>query len=605
MFLRPHQRSKDGKDHSYWSLVETVRTPSGPRQRTLCYLGELNSSAQARWLKTIEVFNEQGETEQLKLFPSNVEPPADDPQVARVLVNRVRLERARQFGACFLGWELWKRLQLDTFFRQVLDEDGAQVPWSQVAAVLAINRLCAPGSELAIEERWYPSTALEDLLDLEEGKINDTRLYRCLDRMLPHKTKLEQHLKQRYGELFAAEFDVLLYDLTSTYVEGAAAQNPLMHRGYSRDHRPDCEQMVIALIVNPEGFPLSYETFNGNRADVSTMETILRMIERKYGKARRLWVMDRGIVSEENLAAIRRRGGQYLVGTPRSQMKRFEAELLKDDWTRVRPEVEVKQVIIPQGEETYILCRTVGRKEKEKAIRQRFSTRLEEALQRLEKTIASGRLKDRHKMERRLGKLQARFAPVNDLYDLHLGDSAEGVRLEWKLKEERKSWRDLREGAYMLRTNLTAGSAEELWSKYMQLTEAEASFRALKSELSIRPLFHQKEARVKAHVMVAFLGYALWVTLKHLLKRRPAILAQPSADGMENSQTLSPVKALALLSTLQSADIVLPTTDSREIRLRRITEPTAEQKSLLHQLGISLPERLNFHAKCSADSAIA
>jgi len=600
MFLRPNRRSKDGKDHSYWSLVETVRRPSGPRQRTLCYLGELNSSGQARWLKTIEVFNAQGESEQLKLFPSNVEPPADDPQVARVLVNRVRLERARQFGACFLGWELWKRLQLDTFFQQALDEDVAEVLWSQVAAVLAINRLCAPGSELAIEERWYPSTALEDLLDLEEGKINDTRLYRCLDRMLPHKTKLEQHLKQRYGELFAAEFDVLLYDLTSTYVEGAAVQNPMMHRGYSRDHRPDCEQMVIALIVNREGFPLSYETFDGNRADVSTMETMLRMIERKYGKARRIWVMDRGIVSEENLAAIRRRGGQYLVGTPRSQMKRFEAELLKDDWTRVQPEVEVKQVTIPQGEETYILCRTVGRKEKEKAIRQRFSTRLEEALKRLEKTIASGRLKDRHKMERRLGKLQARFAPVNDLYDLTLRDSPEGVRLDWKLKEERKSWRDLREGAYMLRTNLTAGSAEELWSKYMQLTEAEASFRALKSELSIRPLFHQKETRVKAHVLVAFLGYALWVTLKHLLKRRSAVLAQPAGET-ENTQPLSPLKALALLSTLQSADIVLPTTDGREIRLRRITEPTAEQKSLLHQLGISLPERLNFHKKCSVD----
>jgi len=605
MFLRPNYRSKDGKDHTYWSLVETVRTPSGPRQRTLCYLGELNGSAQARWLKTIEVFNEQGESEQLKLFPSPIEPPTDDPQVARVLVHRVRLERARQFGDCFLGWELWKRLQLDVFFQEALDEDAAEVPWSQVAALLAINRLCAPGSELAIEERWYPATALGDLLGIEEGKINDTRLYRCLDRMLPHKTKLEQHLKQRYGELFAVEFDVLLYDLTSTYVEGAAAQNPMMQRGYSRDHRPDCEQMVIALIVNREGFPLSYETFDGNRADVSTMETILRMIERKYGQARRIWVMDRGIVSEENLAAIRKRGGQYLVGTPRSQMKRFEAELLKDDWIQVRPEVEVKQVTIPQGEETYILCRTAGRKEKEKAMRERFSTRLEAALKRLEKTIATGRLKDRHKMERRLGKIQARFAQVNDLYDLTLRDTPEGIRLLWKLKEERKTWRDLREGAYLLRTNLTAGSAEELWSKYMQLTEAEALFRALKSELSIRPLFHQKEPRVKAHVMVAFLGYALWVTLKHLLKRRPAILLQSSASGKQNLPVLSPMKVLDLLSTLQSADIVLPTTDGREIRLRRITEPTTEQKYLLYQLGISLPERLSFHAKCSVDSATA
>src|SRR5882762_213581 len=263
MFLRPNRRSKDGKEHTYWSLVETVRTADGPRQKTLCYLGELNGSAQARWLKTVEVFNEQGEREQLKLFPSQVEPPADDPQVARVLVNKVRLERMRQFGACWLGWELWRRLELDQFFEERLDEQGVDVPWSRVTAVLAINRLCAPGSELAIEERWYPSTALDDLLGIEEGKINDTRLYRCLDRILPHKTKLEQHLKQRYGELFGAQFDVLLYDLTSTYVEGAAEKNPMMARGYSRDHRPDCEQMVIALIVNSEGFPFSYETLDG------------------------------------------------------------------------------------------------------------------------------------------------------------------------------------------------------------------------------------------------------------------------------------------------------------------------------------------------------
>ncbi len=605
MFLRPHQRSKDGKDHTYWSLVETVRTVDGPRQRTLCYLGELNGSSQARWLKTIEVFNEEGEAEQLKLFPSQVEAPADDPQVARVLVNRVRLERTRQFGACFLGWELWKQLGLDGFFEQAVDEDPAEVPWSRVAAVLAINRLCAPGSELAVEERWYPTTALDDLLEIAEGKINDTRLYRCLDRILPHKTKLEQHLKQRYGELFGTEFDVLLYDLTSTYVEGAAENNPMMSRGYSRDHRPDCEQMVIALIVNREGFPFSYETFDGNRADVSSMETILRMVERKYGKARRIWVMDRGIVSEENLAAIRQRGGQYLVGTPRRQMKRFEAELLQDDWTQVRPDVEVKQIAIPQGEETYILCRTAGRKEKEKAIRQRFFMGMEKALKALEKSISSGRLKDRYKMERRLGRIQARHPQVNDLFALTLRDTPAGVRLAWEMKKDREAWRELREGAYMLRTNLQADSAEQMWSMYMQLTEAEASFRALKSELSIRPLFHQKESRVKAHVLVAFLGYALWVTLKHLLQRRSAIVAPLSARGVDHAPPRSPMKALALLSTLQSADIVLPTTDGREIRLRRITEPTAQQKSLLHQLGLSLPERLKSLSKCSADFATA
>jgi transposase len=606
MFLRPHARSKDGKDHTYWSLVETVRTPNGPRQKTLCYLGELNSSAQARWLKTVEVFNEQGEAQQLRLFPSHIEAPAGDPQVARVLLNRVRLERTRQFGACWLGLELWKRLQLDRFFAAVVDHEPADVAWSRVAALLAVNRLCAPGSELAIEQRWYPSTALDDLLGIGEGKINDTRLYRCLDRILPHKSKLERHLKERYGELFGAEFDVLLYDLTSTYVEGAAENNPMMRRGYSRDHRPDCEQMVIALIVNSEGFPFSYETFDGNRADVSTMETILRMVERKYGKARRIWVFDRGIVSEENLTAIRQRGGQYLVGTPRSQMKQFEAELLnKDNWTQVRPQVEVKKIAIPQGEETYVLCRTTGRKEKEKAIRSRFSSSMERALQGLEKTIAAGRLKDRNKMERRLGKIQARHPQVNDLYDVDLRETAEGVRLFWQIKEDRKTWRESREGAYLLRTNLQAQTAEELWAKYMQLTEAEAAFRALKSELSIRPLFHQKEPRVKAHVMVAFLGYALRVTLKHWLKRRPVIVPEPSLSGVDNAQPLAPMKALALLSTLHSADIVLPTTDGREIRLRRVTEPDAEQKSLLSQLGLSLPDRLQFQQKCSADSAIA
>jgi transposase len=273
-------------------LVETVRSPDGPRQRRLCYLGELNGNGQARWLKTIEVFNEQGESRQLKLFPSEVEPPHNDPNIARVLLSKIRLERVRQFGNCFVGLELWKRLGLDRFYEQLLDGEAADVAWSRVAAVLAINRLCAPGSELSIEERWYPDTALDDLLRIEEGKINDTRLYRCLDRLLPHKKELEKHLKQRYGELFGAEFDVLLYDLTSSYVEGAAQRNPMMQRGYSRDHRPDCKQLVIALIVNVEGFPFSYETFDGNRRDVTTLEAILRLVERKYGKARRVWVFD-------------------------------------------------------------------------------------------------------------------------------------------------------------------------------------------------------------------------------------------------------------------------------------------------------------------------
>lgn len=593
MFLRRHERSKDGKPHTYWSLVETIRTPDGPRQRTLCYLGELNDSAQARWVKTVEVFNEQGESRQLKLFPSEVEPPAEDAAVARVLLEKVRLERSRRFGDCFLGLELWKRLELDGFWQALLDgpQDLADVPWSRVAALLAINRLCAPGSELAIEERWYPSTALDDLLGIEEGKVNDTRLYRCLDRLLPHKTQLERHLTQRYGELFATQFDVLLYDLTSSYVEGAAANDPMMQRGYSRDHRPDCKQLVIALIVNVEGFPLSYETFNGNRADVTTLEAVLRMVERKYGKARRVWVFDRGIVSEDNLAAVRRRGGQYLVGTPRSKLKQFEQQLLDGGWEQVRPEVEVKLVPTPQGEETYILCRSTARREKEQAIRSRFSTRMEKALKALQKRVSEGKLKDRNKIERKLGSIQARHPQVADLYQVAVTEKAGVLAVEWNWIEDRQSWQRAREGTYLLRTNLAAAEPEKLWKNYIQLTEAEAAFRALKSELSIRPIFHQREGRTKAHVLVAFLGYALWVTLKHLLIRKHS--------------ALTPSKALALMSTLVSADIVLPTTEGREIRLRRVTTPNAEQKQLLDELAMTVPDRLSLDQECSADSAIA
>jgi transposase len=591
MFLRPYRVAKDGKDHTYWSLVETVRTADGPRQRTVCYLGELNSSAQARWLKAVEVFNEQGERQQLKLFASDVPPPENDPEVARVWVKKIRLERVRQFGNCWLGLELWKRLGLDRFFEARLDDEPADVPWSRVAALLAINRLCAPSSELGIEERWYPATALDDLLGFPAGAINDTRLYRCLDRLLPHKAKLEQHLKQRYGELFAAEFDVLLYDLTSSYVEGQAERNPMMHRGYSRDHRPDCKQVVIALIVNAEGFPLSYETFDGNRADVTTLEAVMRMVERKYGRARRVWVFDRGIISEENLASLRKRGGQYLVGTPRSKLRGVERELLEGGWIRVRDEVEAKLVPMPTGKETYVLCRSTARQEKEQAIRHRFSARMERALKHLAQRVEKGQLKDRQKIERRLGRIQARHPQVTDLYAMGITEREGHLAVDWKLLEERRAWREAREGTYLLRTNLQGESAEELWTKYIQLTEAESAFRALKSELSIRPLFHQLEPRVKAHILVAFLGYALWVTLKHLLRQSPS--------------DLSPARALALLCTLQSADIVLPTTDGRELRLRRITEPSPEQKQLLQQLKIRLPERHEFELKCSENSAIA
>jgi transposase len=591
MFLRPNHRDKDGKDHTYWSLVETVRTPEGPRQRTLCYLGELNGSTQARWLKVVEVFNEQGERRQLKLFASDVELPENDPDVTRVRVSQVRFERVRQFGTCCLALELWRRLELDRLWESLLDGETADVPWSRVAALLAINRLCAPSSELGIEERWYPTTALDDLLGIGEGKINDTRLYRCLDRLLPHKTELERHLKERYGELFGAEFDVLLYDLTSTYVEGQAEKDPMLQRGYSRDHRPDCKQVVIALIVNVEGFPLSYETFDGDRTDVTSLEAVMRMVERKYGRARRIWVFDRGIVSEENLAALRKRGGQYLVGTPRSKLKGMERELLQGTWTQVCEEVEAQLVPMPGGTETYVLCRSTARREKERAIRRRFSTRMERALARLAQRVAKGQLKDRSKIERRLGKIQQRYVRVADLYEAELRQTGAQRVLSWNPIEERRAWRDAREGAYLLRTNLEGATVEELWTKYIQLTEAEAAFRALKSELSIRPLFHQLEPRVKAHILVAFLGYSLWVTLKHLLRGK--------------NSDCSPRQALGLLATIHSADIVLPTTDGREIRLRRVAALSPEQQQLVSELNISLPDRFNLNFECSVDSAIA
>jgi transposase len=587
MYLRPHHRDKDGKRHTYWSLVETVRTADGPRQRTLCHLGELNDSAQTQWLKTIDVFNDAGERHQLKLFPSEVTPPPDDAEVAQVLVQRVRLERTRQLGPALLGLALWQQLRLDEFFETRVDAIPADVPWSRVAAVLAINRLCAPGSELAIEARWYPTTALDDLLHLSEGTINDSRLYRALDHLLPHKTGLERHLTVRYGELFAAEFDVLLYDLTSSYVEGAAPRNPMMRRGYSRDHRPDCLQVVLAVIVNIDGFPLSYETFDGNRADVTTLETVMRMVERKYGQARRVWVFDRGIVSDANLAAIRRRGGQYLVGTRRTTLRHVEQALLDGAWTQVRDEVEAQLVPIPGGTETYVLCRSTARREKELAIRRRFSTRLEDRLRGLAQRVATGRLKDRAKIERVLGRLQATYASVADLYEMAVHEQDGQLRLDWRLIEARRAWRDAREGAYLLRTNLVGQTVEELWTKYIQLTEAEAAFRALKSELAVRPVFHQLERRAKAHLLVAFLGYALWVTLKHMLHRR--------------GTGLTPARALALLATLQTADIVLPTTDGREIRLRRATQPTPEQQRLLDQLEITIPSSLEWNVECSAD----
>lgn len=602
MFLKKHIKVKDGKNHLYWSLTETVRTEEGPRQRLLCYLGELNSSRIKSWRRMVRLFNDEGDEEQLELFPSDTAPeniPADK-NIVKVDLASIRLERAREFGGIYLAWEIWKKLKLDNFWKETIDgnkdntvNDSSRtvdIPWSKIAAILAINRLCDPGSELSIEENWYQSTALADLLDIPEDKINTDRLYRCLDHLIVHKDNLEKHLKARYGELFEIKYDIILYDITSTYLEGAANGNPRAKRGYSRDHRSDCKQVCIALVVSEEGFPLAYEVFDGNRVDVTTLEEIIGIVEKKYGKARRIWIFDRGIVSEDNLKMLRSKKAQYLVGTRREQLKTYEKELLSDNWEKVRQDVEVKLIPEEKEGETYVLCRARGRNLKEKAMRETAGGKLDKQLSKLALRIEKGRLKNVIKIERRIGAILGKYSSISDFYDVSLKDG----KLTVSIDEKKKAWLKAREGAYLLRTNIKENDPKVLWEKYMQLIETEGSFRALKSELSIRPVFHQKEERVQAHIMVAFLGYALWVTIKHTLKRtRP---------------DYSPARVLSILKRIHSGDILLDTVEPdnhtrRTIRLRRIFSPDDEQKTILSALKISLPEKLSFDliSKCSTD----
>lgn len=589
MFVRANRRRKDGKDHCYWSLVETVRTPDGPRQRTICYLGELNSAGEARWRKTVRIFNAQGEEQQLALFPAGAAPRQTDAPTVEIRLDRIRWTRPRDFGDVWLGWHLWQRLGLDGFCQRTLDAVPADIPWSRIAAILAINRLCAPGSELAIEARWYRTTALDDILGVDAGRVNTDRLYRCLDLLLAHKAALERHLAARYGELFGVQYELLLYDLTSTYVEGEAAANPQMRRGYSRDHRPDCKQVVLALIVSPEGFPLAYEVFEGNRTDVTTLDDILVAVEAKYGQAQRVWVLDRGIVSERNLATLRARGARYLVGTPRARLQAFEHDLLAGEWQHVREAVEVQLLPSRDGTETFVLCRSAPRRQKEQAMRRLASQRLEVALDRLAGQVAEGTLRDTDRLQQRIGRLKERYARVAALYEITVVGRGAARRVHWRLRPERLAWHEARAGAYLLRTNLTATDPATLWTRYVQLTEVEAAFRALKSELAIRPIWHQKATRVQAHILVAFLGYALWVTLKHTLR----------AAGTG----LSPAQGLHGVRGVKSGDILLETTDGRTLRFRRVSRPDRAQQRLFHALRVSLPDRLGLDAECSGDSA--
>jgi transposase len=586
MFLRRCERRKDGKRHTYWALVESYRTARGSRQRVVAYLGELKPSERSGWAQLGRRLSGKEKPQRSWFDPPHYEEPFEDEAVL-VRLNGVKLERVRDFGDVWMAWGLWRLLGLDRLLAELIPPGQEEVPWATVAAILVIARFCRPQSELHIETTWYAQTALDDLLGVPAEKVHTDRLYAGLDMLLPHKEGIEKHLKERLGNLFDLEYDLLLYDVTSTYFEGECRANPMAHRGYSRDKRPDCLQVCIGLVVTEDGFPLGYEVFAGNRNDSTTVQTIVESMERKYGRARRVWVMDRGMVSEANLKFLRARGGQYIVGTPKAMLRQFEKHLVDKDWEEVQEGVEVKLVPGPDGEETFVLARSADRREKEKAMHGRFVERMEEGLRKLQAAAASGRLKDEAVANRRLGRLQAknwRAAGAFDVTIEKLKKPQGKARLRIRFRRNRRwhDWRTLSEGCYLLRSNLTEAPAT-LWKRYIHLTDAEWAFRINKDELEIRPVWHQRQDRVLAHILVCFLAYVLWKTLAGWMR----------GAGLGDA----PRALIEELAKTKSGDVVLPAEprhgrQARTIRLRCVTEPDAAQKILLHRLGVHLPRRV-------------
>jgi len=580
MYLRHTTRHKDGKTHTYWRLVRSVRRGRKVVQETVAQLGELDGEGRAR-AKALarSIAGDSAERSQGQLFA------ADEPSDAvPVKLDQVRLERSRSFGAVWLGWLLWRALKLDALCSELLPRGRESVAWAEVIAILVIGRLCEPSSELHVAEQWYRTTALEDLLGVGSEAIYDERLYRALDRLLPHKEAIEAHLVKRLGELFELDYDLLLYDVTSTYFEGVA-DAAIAQRGYSRDHRPDCVQVNIALVVTREGMPLGYEIFAGNTTDVSTMQEIVSGMEQRFGKAHRVWVMDRGMVSAENVAWLNATGRHYVIGTARSELKRWSKQIAeKDDWRRIREDVEVKICRSPDGTEMFLLCRSASRIEKERAMHERFSQRIEEGLQTLARRIdRSTRPLERGALERQIGRLLERNARAAARYSISILDdesTASGVRLKWSAQPQWDEWAALSEGTYILRSNIQQWTDEELWQTYIQLSEAEAAFRIQKSDLCIRPIWHHKQERIKAHILICFLAYALWKTLQQWQSRA----------GLGHS----PRTILTEFSRIHAADIVLPLADAsqRELRIRCVVRPEPAQALLLQRLGLTLPERL-------------
>jgi transposase len=568
---------KDGKEHRYYSIEESRRLQSGRVvQRQVLYLGEINDSQQAAWRKTLAVFDEQqqGYTT-LSLFPEDRPVPAEAVDSVQVKLSEMTLRRARPYGNCWLGCELWRQLELDQFWEQKLERGREQVSWAQVLELLVVNRLIDPGSEFRLHRQWFDQSAMDVLLGVDFAVAEKDRLYRCLDRILSHKADLFVHLQQRWKSLFDVAFDVLLYDLTSTYVEGKAEQNPKAKRGYSRDGRPDCKQVIVALVVTPEGFPLAYEVMDGNTSDKTTLRGFLTKIESLYGKARRVWLMDRGIPTEGVLQEMRAAERQmfYLVGTPKARVTKYEKQWLNLPWQKVRDSVEVK--LFSQDSEMYVLAKSEGRQQKEVAIRRKKLARLLRKLRRMRKSLPK-----RDQLLLRIGAAKTEAGRAFGFVKIRVPGKDEEVTRETftfhtdkvKLKEAQ-----LRDGHYLLRTNMVAEDPRVLWDRYMQLTQIEAAFKCLKSELGIRPIYHQLEHRVEAHILVAFLAYCLSVTLKYRLRAH--------APG------LTPRAVLDKLAAIQMLDVSLPTTDGRCLTMPRYTEPEPDVALMLHQLKLTLPNQ--------------
>jgi transposase len=579
MYLRRHNKKKAGEEYGYWSLVESIRTARGPRQRTVASIGKLpglDQDERIGWEEIGRILSSKPRPE-----PNLFAKARETPQWAHIDITGVRVERLRHFGDIYLALVLWHKLGFSEFCQKHLPNGRETIPWSVMACILSIARFCAPSSELQIVESWYDKTALDDLLGVPMESINDDRFYRALDILLPYKDALCKHLQERYGALFGEKFDFLFYDITSTYFEGNAKRNPQAQRGYSRDGRPDCPQICIGLVTSREGLPLAFEIFDGNRVDVTTPTEMVRMMEEKYGQAERIWVMDRGMVSEKNLEFMRHRGARYLVGTPKSMLKRFEQELLSKDWEEVQPGLEVKLCSNPEGkEETFVLCRSAGRKEKETAILNRFVARLESGLVNLAEQAKAGKLTDKQKAERRIGRLLERNRRAAALFTVTVTETGTGkdrrLIVDIKRNEERYQWAQESSGSYILRTNWSESDPHTLWKTYIGLTEVEDAFRTEKHDLGMRPIYHRKQDRVQAHILVCFLALAMWRALQQWMKR--------SGIGT------APRKLIEEMREVKSLDVLLPTKD-KTIRLRVISTPPKALKVLLQRMKVLLPNR--------------